>query len=330
MYKCKYCGKEYEKQSSMAAHTGRCKNNPNREANIQKTNQYVKKANAKHIENLKNDPKRQKRTYTFKCKKCGKEYTLELSQLEFERGNYKKYCSRGCANSRDYAFKNIDKYKLKVFKPCVNCGAEVEVNTRLAKDKVLCDECKKNQYILGNTVGCTCQICNRKYRYIFGLNTRHFCSQTCQEEYNNNISKYLSDEVKEKLSEAGRKAAQILKDVKRSKNEIYFCELCEKYFNKVDHNIAIFNGWDADVIIYDINYAILWNGKWHYEEMNLKNSHTSLAKIQNRDKIKQKEIEDSGFTCYIIKDLGSEDKDFVEKEFNNFISKLKEDNILPR
>lgn len=328
MYKCKYCGREFEKSSSVAAHTGRCKNNPKREENIKKTNAYLDRANKQRLKNLAEDPKRQKKEYIFNCKKCGKEYTVELNQIDFEKGKYKKYCSKSCANSREYK-NNGHKYKLRILKTCTNCGCEVEVNTRFPNDKVLCDNCKNNQYILGNRVGCTCQICNKKYRYILGLNTRHFCSSSCQEEYHNNITKYLSDDVKEKLSEAGRKTAQILKDVKRSKNEIYFCELCEKYFNKVEHNIAIFNGWDADVIIYDIHYAILWNGKWHYEEMNLKNSHTSLAKIQNRDKIKQKEIEDAGFKCYIIKDLGGEDRTFVEKEFNNFITKLKEENIIP-
>ena len=38
----------------------------------------------------------------------------------------------------------------------------------------------------------------------------------------------------------------------------------------VKHNEAIFNGWDADVIIEDIKLAVLWNGKWHYEKDNKK------------------------------------------------------------
>lgn len=46
---------------------------------------------------------------------------------------------------------------------------------------------------------------------------------------------------------------------------MYFCELCEKEFKNVGHNEPIFNGWDADVLLYDIKVAILWNGKWHYE-----------------------------------------------------------------
>ena len=77
-----------------------------------------------------------------------------------------------------------------------------------------------------------------------------------------------------------------------------FCELCEKHFKNVKHNEQLFNGWDADVIIEDIKVAILWNGPWHYRK--LFKSH-KLKQIQNRDKIKVKEIENFGYTPYIIK-----------------------------
>jgi predicted RNA-binding Zn-ribbon protein involved in translation (DUF1610 family) len=103
--------------------------------------------------------------------------------------------------------------------------------------------------------------------------------------------------------------------VKRSKNEIYFAELCEQHFSKVLSNEQMFNGWDADVIIEDIKTAVLWNGKWHYEKI-MKNH--SVEQVQNRDKIKLKEIEKCGYKSYIIKDMGKYNKNFVEKEFKNF------------
>ena len=56
---------------------------------------------------------------------------------------------------------------------------------------------------------------------------------------------------------AGRASAKVQNENRRSKNEIYFCELCENYFNNVKHNEPIFNGWDADVIITDYKLAIL-------------------------------------------------------------------------
>ena len=69
-----------------------------------------------------------------------------------------------------------------------------------------------------------------------------------------------------KLSIAGKKSASIQQNERRSKNEKLFCVLCEQYFNKVGHNEPIFNGWDVDILIYDLKIAILWNGVWHYKK----------------------------------------------------------------
>jgi hypothetical protein len=109
---------------------------------------------------------------------------------------------------------------------------------------------------------------------------------------------------------------------KRSKNEIYFSELCYTKFNDVITNQPIFNGWDADIIIPSIKLAILWNGIWHYKQIT--KSH-SLKQVQNRDRIKLLEISKYGYTSYIIKDMGQYNKQFVETEFDKlieYISKL--------
>lgn len=103
---------------------------------------------------------------------------------------------------------------------------------------------------------------------------------------------------------------------RRSKNEIYFAELCKKHFNNVSFNENIFNGWDADVIIKDFKIAVLWNGKWHYEKITKKHS---LLQTQNRDKIKINEIKNCGYFPYTIKDLGRYNPTLVEKEFQNFL-----------
>ena len=87
----------------------------------------------------------------------------------------------------------------------------------------------------------------------------------------------------DRFVEIGRKSAEIQKETRRSKNEIYFFELCKTHFNNVLHNERIFNGWDADVIIEDFKIAILWNGPWHYRK--IKSNH-SVKQVQNRDKIK--------------------------------------------
>ena len=144
------------------------------------------------------------------------------------------------------------------------------------------------------------------------------------ETYSNNIKngitipsflgKHHTEEYKEKMRKRTNFGL-----VKRSRNEIYFAELCGQHFNTVLTNECIFNGWDADVIIEDIKMAILWNGKWHYEKI-MKNH--SVEQVQNRDMIKLNEIKKAGYKSYTIKDMGSYNKNFVEKEFNKFYNSI--------
>ena len=138
-------------------------------------------------------------------------------------------------------------------------------------------------------------------------------------------NRIISPEQREKLSLGGRHSVEIQGDKRRSKNEIEFCKLCEEYFDNVKHNESIFNGWDADIIIEDIKFAVLWNGPWHYKQIT--KSH-SVKQTQNRDKIKIKEIKESGWTPYIIKDMGKANKDFVKEKFDEFLKYLKENTII--
>ena len=168
-----------------------------------------------------------------------------------------------------------------------------------------------------------CKICGKEFR-------RHnavCCSKECSKEYWKNRKKYLSQEILLKFQECGKKSASIQSELRRSKNEIEFCKLCENYFNNVEHNQPLFNGWDADVIIHDIKFAILWNGKWHYEQIM---PGTSLKQIQNRDKIKLHEIENFGYNSYIIKDVGKHNNNFVKEKFEEFIIFLKNNNYIAR
>lgn len=103
---------------------------------------------------------------------------------------------------------------------------------------------------------------------------------------------------------------------RRSKNEKLFAEMCIKDFSEVLTNELMFNGWDADVILPKQKIAILWNGKWHYEQIK---KGSSLSQIQNRDKIKIKEITKMGYTPYVIKDMGKYNPEFVKSEYEKFI-----------
>lgn len=215
---------------------------------------------------------------------------------------------------------------------CLNCGVPTKTkfcsrscsatfNNKLRRPRTLESRLKTS-----NTLKITnaskvkpkliCKCCGKEYTLEKGINTKLFCSRECHNYYAKNRKQFLSKDTLEKLSKAGRKSAYIQSENKRSKNEIYFYELCAKYFNNVIHNEPIFNGWDADVIIEDIKVAILWNGPWHYKQIKNKQS---LKQIQNRDKIKISEIINSNYEPYIIKDMGSYNKDFVEEKFEEFL-----------
>jgi hypothetical protein len=152
----------------------------------------------------------------------------------------------------------------------------------------------------------------------------------CIECGSNFISKYrkhrttCSDEcLHSRLVKAGNKGGRQTASngsVRRSKNEIHFAELCKEKFRNVLTNEPIFNGWDADVILENEKIAILWNGIWHYKQLSFGNH--KLKQVQYRDKIKLDEIKKSGYSYYIIKDMGGEDPSFVESEFKKFVSSL--------
>lgn len=94
----------------------------------------------------------------------------------------------------------------------------------------------------------------------------------------------------------------------------------KKKFPDILHNVPMFNGWDADIIIPSKNIAILWNGRFHYEDI-----FGQLKQIQNRDKIKYNEIVKNGYMPYIVVDLKKYSKNKCEdelKRFDNFLNIL--------
>lgn len=216
------------------------------------------------------------------CQVCG---------CEFETNNsYRKCCSSKCSHSR--------------------------IRTPEIKNKI--SETLKNTY-LSNPEKYRrlrkCMVCGKEYYFDRKINTKRMCSKECSNYYRTHKTEFLSKETLQKFSEAGRKSAAKQFEEKRSLNEKYFYELCKNYFKNVKHNEPIFNGWDADILIYDYNIAVLWNGKWHYEQLS---KTQSLAAVQNRDKIKLDEIQKLNWIPYIIKDMGKFNKEFVENQFKIF------------
>lgn len=107
-----------------------------------------------------------KRLYTFKCIKCGKEYTLELTDNCYNKGKYRKYCSRICANSRIHSDETKQKIKSSIqqlvnenpdlFKRyktfvCKNCGKEFKTSDlrNINGNRYCSNECK-NEWLKHN------------------------------------------------------------------------------------------------------------------------------------------------------------------------------------
>lgn len=92
--------------------------------------------------------------YKLICSKCGKEYSIQCTENNFNKGKYRKTCSSSCANSRpmtEERRRNISNGVLKYVKTkpikihtyiCDNCGETFET-TRIFKktSKVMCDKC---------------------------------------------------------------------------------------------------------------------------------------------------------------------------------------------
>ena len=113
----------------------------------------------------------------------------------------------------------------------------------------------------------------------------------------------------------GRASVKTQSAYRRSKNEILFAEKCSLLDDTLSTNEAIFNGWDADIILPKYKVAILWNGAWHYKKITKKHS---VLQVQNRDKIKTDEIIKTGFIPYVIKDMGKYNPIFVQEQFDIF------------
>ena len=311
---CKYCGVVIEnaRRGQFGAHLTNCRENP------------AKK------ERDKNQIKKKK--YNLNCEGCSNFYTIEISDYQFEKGNYKKNCSRACANKRTHS----DETKKKIASTLIVTKSRMqkkeksirkrrninstEYNSKAKIYEKVCPKCsityqsRRNEQIYCSR-RCSSQIKAKIYEKVCPK-----CSITYQSRRNKQIycSGRCSSQIKGKIG--GLKS--VISQNRRSKNEIAFAELCKSKFSDVSFNNPIFNGWDADIVIEDYKVAILWNGKWHYEKITQKHS---LSQVQTRDSIKVKEIEKKGYIPYIIKDMGKYSQKKVESEwliFNEWLSKI--------
>lgn len=268
--------------------------------------------------------------YIKTCKHCKKELTFE-NRFQFSAHNTN--CDKNPAKILR-KLKKLSKYEDHLVN-CINCNTQFIVNCtkrdlKKKNHRLCCTRKCANTHIniseetklkISNSINIKKSSCEIYYK------TCLVCKKVFVSKHLNGGKKHCSKECTSKTLSAlgiisGRKSAAKQSENRRSKNEIEFANLCIAKFQNVECNVPLFNGWDADVIIHDIKFAILWNGKWHYEKLTQKHS---VKQVQNRDNIKINEIIKYGYTPYIIKDLGN-DKNIVFKEFEKLLGIT----VLPR
>lgn len=216
--------------------------------------------------------------YSHKKIKC-----LECDKEFFPKERSSKFCSSSCSAIYNNKRRIRKKKEKKIFKN------KKEILPKTKKVRLLkIFKCKN---------------CGKEFE---SFKKRLTCSSDCA-SYLKNIG----------ARKGGLKSAEVQSKERRSKNEKLFAELCKNDFSNILTNEPIFNGWDADVILMNEKIAVLWNGKWHYEEIKKKGS---LKQIQNRDKIKISEIIKAGYKPYVIKDMGKYNPAFVKEEYEKFKS----------
>lgn len=238
------------------------------------------------------------------CNFCNKQLEYAPKFIREER----KFCSKTCSAKYHNKLRLETSFYQKGLtkkSQCVICKKELYISKNASSRSCKCSSCRNTLKIRKPKKEIICSICQTS----FISNHRKTCSVNCAK-----IAKLKG------ARNGGKKSAQSQSITRRSKNEIYFAELCGKHFENVAVNKAIFNGWDADIILMNQKIAILWNGVWHYKKITQKHS---VKQVQNRDKIKIKEIIKYKFEPYIIKDMGKANKNFVEKEFNKFCVYIK-------
>lgn len=291
-YKCE-CGKEFESAPKFNGHKSHCKIHLD---SVGKLDAYVDRqaracATGRAAYNKQRKAKKQQLLELWvaeqhKCERCGKVMT--------EKFGSGRFCSRTCANIREHSEETRNKIRASV---------QSSIRTESKASKLRYEKVMAESQAAYENNAKKCSVCGQSLPY--EKRFRKTCCNECE---------------RIALSNAGKNSASVT--VRRSKNEIAFCDLCESYFGKenVLHNEPMFNGWDADIIILEYKLAILWNGPWHYRKVT--KSH-SLEQVQTRDKIKQDQIKLCGFTPYIIKDDSKFSLNTVNAEFTKFIEYIR-------
>ena len=206
MCKCQYCGKEFNNYQGLAGHKSHCKLNPNYDE--EKRKQRYKEISQKSGNTIKsiNLLNKQKDELTRKerkliCQRCGKEYILNLTDKEFSKEKYSKYCSRSCANVRHHS----EETKQKISRGVKNSekfyiNNQIAINNRIkkfykekpdknislkTKNKIINKTTNKviNKIIINKKY--ICKECGKEFKLTNNrdISSKIYCSKECKHKY---------------------------------------------------------------------------------------------------------------------------------------------------
>jgi hypothetical protein len=177
MYTCKYCGKEYTNRFSLLGHLSHCSKNPNKSRTKESWINLHKKSTETLLERNKRYRELHPEKYISKnfecsCIRCGRGYVVNTTEEKYNKGKYKKYCCKSCANTRKHSeetknkirlsIQSSEKYKASYIKSlkslkhytCKFCGSKFTIkDVRDIGGLVYCSSECKHKWLSQNTGG---------------------------------------------------------------------------------------------------------------------------------------------------------------------------------
>ena len=180
----------------------------------------------------------------LQCEYCGGIFYKKKSQIKFEitsiRGRF-KFCNKTCFNEHQknnnvielictFCAQNIKikqseyiRSKTKNFFCNSSCAASFNNKQRGHHSNETKQKIAKSLKKTKTLKEYVCIVCGKKYNKRIEGCTKKVCSKECSEFLRKNRKYFLNEETLLRLSEAGKKSIATQKEIRRSKNEIYFC-----------------------------------------------------------------------------------------------------------
>ena len=240
MYKCKYCGKEFEKVSQIGGHTSMCKLNPNCKESIKTRRELLTQASINACKIKFNEKHGQLKEFKVNCKKCGKEFIVKEFENDFPTKEY-YFCSRSCANSRNHTFEtkqkisdglhNSERYKNSVNKKLEKYDA-IEIDGKIKYRK-------KKKYFTGS------KELDEKYPEIGSHQSPKWFKKLIPFGFNYNTV-YTENIIEEFLKVKNLLYIEYVENC-LSPADIYVKYNCKEYINHSEVLLHIFRNWNFPI-----------------------------------------------------------------------------------